>query len=224
MGCQQTKTKVIEPGTKQNGAQNGGGDLNEPAAPPPTDDRLPLNARQIFRLQKSWKAIKRNMEDTGVEMFIQLFKNKAFLLDMFKNFKDLKDFDEMRQDESLARHAVYVMGIVDDAITKLHDFDYVAELITNTAVSHARFLNFKAEYFWYLEGPFLKAVSYTLQDRYTDQIAEIYTIALKFILQVCVDSYIAAVPAATTDDTTIDMNNQMDELNNIEEQTIVAVS
>lgn len=45
--------------------------LNDPAAPPPTDDRLPLNARQVFKLKKSWKGIKRNMQETGVEMFIR---------------------------------------------------------------------------------------------------------------------------------------------------------
>ena len=45
--------------------------LAEPSAPPPTDDRLPLNARQVFKLKKSWKGIKRNMQETGVEMFIR---------------------------------------------------------------------------------------------------------------------------------------------------------
>ena len=50
---------------------NGMDALPEPAAPPPTDPRLPLNARQVFKLKKSWKGIKRNMEATGVEMFIR---------------------------------------------------------------------------------------------------------------------------------------------------------
>ena len=45
--------------------------LAEPTAPPPTDERLPLNARQVFKLKKSWKGIKRNMQETGVEMFIR---------------------------------------------------------------------------------------------------------------------------------------------------------
>ena len=45
--------------------------LPQPAAPPPTDDRLPLNARQAFLLKKSWKGIHRNMQATGVEMFLR---------------------------------------------------------------------------------------------------------------------------------------------------------
>ena len=62
MGCLQTKTKVeplpetIIP-------------LPTPQAPSETDPRLPLNARQVFRLKKNWKGIKRKLEVTGVEMF-----------------------------------------------------------------------------------------------------------------------------------------------------------
>lgn len=39
--------------------------------PPATDPRLPLNARQVFKLKTNWKGIKRNMEPTGTEMFIR---------------------------------------------------------------------------------------------------------------------------------------------------------
>lgn len=45
--------------------------LPEPAPPAPTDERLPLDSRQVFKLKKSWKGIKRSMEATGVEMFIR---------------------------------------------------------------------------------------------------------------------------------------------------------
>ncbi len=44
--------------------------LPEPAPPVPTDPRLPLDARQVFRLKKSWKGIKRKMAATGTELFI----------------------------------------------------------------------------------------------------------------------------------------------------------
>ncbi len=43
--------------------------LPEPAPPAATDPRLPLDARQVFRLKKSWKGIKRQMPATGTEMF-----------------------------------------------------------------------------------------------------------------------------------------------------------
>lgn len=35
------------------------------------DPRSPLDSRQAFKVKQSWKGIKRNMEDTGVEMFLR---------------------------------------------------------------------------------------------------------------------------------------------------------
>lgn len=66
MGCRQAKQKV----SKANGP-DGFDAIPEPGTPPPVDPRLPINARQVFKLKKSWKGIKRNMEATGVEMFIR---------------------------------------------------------------------------------------------------------------------------------------------------------
>ena len=65
MGCIQTKSKVehLPEITLP---------LPTPTAPPETDRRLPLNARQVFRLKKNWKGIKRKLEITGVEMFTRL--------------------------------------------------------------------------------------------------------------------------------------------------------
>ncbi len=45
--------------------------LPEPPAPAPTDPRCPLDARQVFRLKKSWKGIKREVGQAGLEMFIR---------------------------------------------------------------------------------------------------------------------------------------------------------
>ena len=45
--------------------------IPEPDVPPVTDPRLPLNARQVYRLKTNWKGIKRNMQPTGTEMFIR---------------------------------------------------------------------------------------------------------------------------------------------------------
>ncbi len=35
------------------------------------DEHLPLDARQKFRLQKSWKGIKRKITETAVELIIR---------------------------------------------------------------------------------------------------------------------------------------------------------
>lgn len=67
MGCTFAKTPKDGKGSVQ--------DLNHavdaPGAPPPQDPRIPLTARQKFSISKSWKAIARAMEQTGVTMFVK---------------------------------------------------------------------------------------------------------------------------------------------------------
>ena len=36
------------------------------------DPRIPLTGRQIFLIKRSWKAISRNIIDTGINMFLRL--------------------------------------------------------------------------------------------------------------------------------------------------------
>ncbi len=45
--------------------------LPEPEAPKPMDPRLPLDARQVFRIKKSWKGIRRAMAPAGLELFLR---------------------------------------------------------------------------------------------------------------------------------------------------------
>lgn len=54
-------------GKSESGNKNGEGG----ASAKPADPRLPLNVRQKFNLSKSWKGISREMEMTGVLMFVK---------------------------------------------------------------------------------------------------------------------------------------------------------
>ena len=69
MGCRNSKSEKeetappdIQLDTIQDKQRNG---------VPKVDPRLPLDARQVFKLKQSWKGIKRNIEETGMEMFIR---------------------------------------------------------------------------------------------------------------------------------------------------------
>ena len=67
MGCRQTKADKEDqcPVDQLD-------DLNEKGnGIPKVDPRLPLDARQAFKLKQSWTGIKRNMEETGMEMFVR---------------------------------------------------------------------------------------------------------------------------------------------------------
>ena len=66
MGCRHSDAMGYE--ISDNDNKN---DLNEVKEIPKVDDRIPLDERQVFKLKKSWKAIKRSLGETGVEMFVR---------------------------------------------------------------------------------------------------------------------------------------------------------
>lgn len=67
MGCRYAKEK-------DNNATGSGPVFSNIKTVDPTlksDPRLPLNTREAFKLKQSWKGIKRNIDQTGIEMFVQ---------------------------------------------------------------------------------------------------------------------------------------------------------
>ncbi|KAL8613617.1 hypothetical protein ACOMHN_022036 [Nucella lapillus] len=148
-----------------------------------TAEKLGVSAKDLFRFRRSWKAIRRKMEDTGVEMFVRLFKYNQDLKGMFTRFEHLKTEDELRTNEALENHATLVMMTLDDVITHIDNFDYVDELLRKTAATHTRLKGFSSELFWKIQDPFLGAVKITLGDRYTENMEAIYKVALTFVLQ-----------------------------------------
>ncbi len=73
MGCLNGKAKVEQ--------EPPSGTLDSPKKLPETDPRLPLDKRQVFRLQKNWKGIKRQLQVTGVEIFARSVNNNLFSYD-----------------------------------------------------------------------------------------------------------------------------------------------
>lgn len=79
MGCRQSQRhkSTKEPATTElkvqepigNGKENEFTDICQDASK--SCERMGLTFKQIFSLRQSWKAIKRNMEETGVEIFLR---------------------------------------------------------------------------------------------------------------------------------------------------------
>ena len=67
MGCLHSNSETNHTSVEDNGNQ----DFAKVPKLKPIDDRLPLNARQVFRLKQSWKGVRRKIEEAGVEMFIR---------------------------------------------------------------------------------------------------------------------------------------------------------
>ncbi|GFS08602.1 neuroglobin-1 [Elysia marginata] len=76
MGCKESKPvnmvrgNSVRPETQgsANGEKLGEASINSLVT---ADPRSPMDARQMFKIKQSWKGIRRNMELTGVEMFLR---------------------------------------------------------------------------------------------------------------------------------------------------------
>nr|AJO70031.1 neuroglobin isoform 1 [Cherax cainii]AJO70032.1 neuroglobin isoform 2 [Cherax cainii] len=163
--------------------------LPEPPEPASPDPRLPLTARQKFNIIKSWKGISRAIEPTGVYMFVKLFENNAELINLFTKFKQLRTRDEQAESLELAEHAKTVMSSIDEGIKSMDNVDYFFDVLHQIGASHHKIPGFKKEYFWKIEIPFLEAVRLTLDDRYTENMDNIYRITIKFLLETVVEGY-----------------------------------
>lgn len=185
MGCELGKLAS----TQRGGSDNSNRGVEEPPPPAPPDPRLPLTAKQKYSMLASWKGISRAMEPTGVYMFIKLFEEHQELLDLFTKFKELKTRDEQASSMELAEHANKVMTTLDEGIKELDDLDTFFDYLTQVGASHKKVPGFKSEYFWKIETPFLEAVKMTLQDRYTENVQNIYKITIKLIIETLVKGY-----------------------------------
>ncbi|KAK7103555.1 uncharacterized protein [Littorina saxatilis] len=163
-------------------------DEMSPPSPAPTDPRLPLSAMQVFKLKKSWKGIKRCLEDTGVEMFIRYFKTKSPSKVLFEHFKS-QSLDELRMDESLEKLAGKVMAVFDECMLNIENVDGTVEVMDRTALLHKGMNGFAATMFLDFQEPFLDAVKITLGDRYSDNMDTIYKITIRYLLDTLVKSH-----------------------------------
>ncbi|XP_049875490.1 neuroglobin-like [Pectinophora gossypiella] len=177
MGCELTKLASSELNNDP---------LNRP--PPPSDPRSPLSAKQQYCMLASWKGIFRQIEKTGIILFIKLFEENAELLDLFEQFREKTHLD-LSTSAELAEHATKVMHTLDEGIKSTGNIDAFFAYVRHVGATHHQVPGFKAENFWKIEQPFLEAAKTTLGDRYTPNIENIYKITIRFILENLVIGY-----------------------------------
>ncbi|KAH3846041.1 neuroglobin-like [Dreissena polymorpha] len=157
------------------------------------DPRFPLTVRQKFSIIKSWKGISRNIEETGILMFLRMFETNEEIRTMFAKIvsHDVYDASQIRESKGLENHVKQVMYTLDEAISSIEDVDDTINLLQSVGRSHRRLKTsgFDPSIFWKIEEPFLTAVKETLGDRYTANMEHIYGKTIKFILETLIRGF-----------------------------------
>ncbi|KAK0410295.1 hypothetical protein QR680_005049 [Steinernema hermaphroditum] len=153
------------------------------------DPRIPLTERQKFLLVANWKGISRKATETGATMFVQLLQSNEQFYEVF-NFSHVRmaSKEEQMQDERITKHAETVMKMLDVVISNVKDADYMFQLLQKSGTEHAHRPRFSPEFFWKIEAPFLYAVKEILQDRYTENMDQIYRVIIKIVLSTLEES------------------------------------
>lgn len=122
-----------------------------------------------------------------------MFRANEDIRTMFVRFRHLKTEDEIRVSELVEKHAISVMGTLDELISNIDNVDYVFDVLKATGQSHMKFPGFRTELIWVGVRNFIfKVVSvvYRYWTNYPDfeliELIEIrfcFTINLNFIIR-----------------------------------------
>ncbi|XP_071078968.1 cytoglobin-1-like [Haliotis cracherodii] len=153
------------------------------------DPRIPIAGRQVYLLKRSWKAIARNMDETGITMFMGLFEQNESVKNFFSTINKDVTLSELRESGLLESHVRGVMLTIDEAMMSLDEPDFVIDMLTHVGKTHLRFNKFDPDIFWLIRDPFLMAVKETLGDRYSAHMADIYHKAISFILTTLITGF-----------------------------------
>jgi len=162
-------------------------ELNEVAKE--NTDKIGLTKRQRFLLKGSWKGVSRELQVTGVRVFIKMFQDHPETLEHFPKFRDLDSSDKQRNSEAFKEHAEKVFIRLDEALLSVEEPEILTAILLETGAYHKKIPGFRPEMFRYAEEPFLHALQTTLDERYTSQMDVIYCIIAQYIIQTLIDGY-----------------------------------
>jgi len=174
---------------KEEGGGAAGGKGGDPAGGQEETHPLGLGKRQRFLLKGQWKGVSRELQTTGVTMFVQMFTSSPEVLSLFTKFQNLATEEEMRASEAFQEHGEKVMERIDEAVASVETMDIMTSILLETGAYHKKVPGFKPEMFKMAEAPFLASVEATLGERYTPQMDTIYHVIAAYIVQTLIEGY-----------------------------------
>lgn len=192
MGCASSSSADNSKPSAQNGKGGGGGGakaggLDDDAAAPKQNPYITLTHREIFQLKMSWKAIRRALVETGVNMFIFMFEASPDTKTYFEKFKDVPN-DVLAKKEPFKDFANNVLEFMDTCVTELDEAEKTQKNLLAMGAKH-KAKHIPITLFKEMKLPFLKAVEETLGDRYSDRMRVIYEVLIDYFVKTMEEGY-----------------------------------
>lgn len=190
MGCASSSSADNSKPSAQNGKGSAGGKgagLDNDADTPKQNPYISLTHREIFQLKMSWKAIRRTLVETGVNMFIFMFEASPDTKTYFVKFKDVPN-DVLVKKEPFKDFANNVLEFMDTCVTELDEAEKTQNNLLAMGAKH-KAKDIPITMFKEMKTPFLRAVEETLGDRYSDRMRVIYEVLIDYFIKTMEEGY-----------------------------------
>ncbi|XP_059157108.1 cytoglobin-2-like [Physella acuta] len=126
---------------------------------------LNLSSREKVLIRTTWADITQQIEDVGVESFLNLFSTHPLAKDSFLKFKD-SSLEELAQSNLLKSHSLKVTSVVNKCIHRLENPEAVASIALEIGFSHVN-NNTTDEYLNTLVNSFIAAISERCHEKWS---------------------------------------------------------
>lgn len=89
-------------------------------------------------VQEMWLELKPDIKNFGISIFIRLFEEAPEAQDLFYNFKDLKNQDELLQSLKELDHVARVMSAFGNCIELLDDMTQFSDTVQSLGKAHKK--------------------------------------------------------------------------------------
>jgi len=100
-------------------------------------DYLHLSTADVAILKGSWTVLEEHVTKVGVDFFLDMINNHEEIKVVFRQMPNIPVY-EIKANEDLNRHGMYVLGAIKKIVSKIDDTEYLEKLFDDLSDKHRR--------------------------------------------------------------------------------------
>merc|ERR1719466_27896 len=100
-------------------------------------DYLHLSTADVAILKGSWSVLEEHVTRVGVDFFLDMINNHEEIKLVFRQMPNIPVY-EIKANEDLNRHGMYVLGAIKKIVSKIDDTEYLEKLFDDLSDKHRR--------------------------------------------------------------------------------------
>jgi len=100
-------------------------------------DYLHLSTADVAILKNSWSVLEDHMTRVGVEFFLDIINNHEEIRGFFRQMPNIPVY-EIKANEDLNRHGMYILGTIKKIVSKIDDTEYLEKVFEELSDKHRK--------------------------------------------------------------------------------------